>query len=94
MKQVGDRLISYTDEQAVGAYPNGSRVVKTASEPSDDHGNGACATVIGSMSVNGLRPEDLPEAARNASYIYFVEWDDTPGFPVAVIDFKVLRRDQ
>lgn len=36
-----------------GAWPNGSRVVKEISDPTDLHPNGSVGTVLGSLAVEG-----------------------------------------
>lgn len=60
--------------QAEGAWPNGSRVIKTRDEPEDAHAPGAGATILSSI---GPDPE-------TGIYGYFVEWDDMPGIPCLI----------
>jgi hypothetical protein len=76
-------FISHTG-QAEGALPNGTRVRKINSKPDDTHRDGALATILGSLAV--------PESSHIG---YFVEWDDLPGVPVAIADFRVeeVRRE-
>ncbi len=67
----------FTRDEAEGAYRNGTRVIKTASEPGDGHPVGATATVLGSISHPPL------------GIMYFVEWDRTPKFAIAVLATKI-----
>lgn len=70
----------FTREQAEGALPNGTRVVKIKAEEGDGHAVGERATVIGSVS----HPEIM-----NGIIAYFVSWDDMPNVPVGVVDWKI-----
>ena len=71
----------FTSQQVEGALPNGTRVRKCAHEDGDAHKLGALATVIGSTG---------PIIFRGRNTIgYFVEWDDMPGIPVGVVDYKI-----
>lgn len=68
-------------EEAPGAWKNGTRVAKVKDDPGDTHTLGAPATILGSvgpMTVEGRKV-----------YGYFVEWDDCPGIPVFVADYKI-----
>lgn len=69
----------HSREQAPGAMPNGTRVIKVAGEPSDTHPIGARATVLGSVSTP-------------ANLAYFVEWDASPRHAVLVIAWKIQSR--
>ena len=66
-----------TRAQAKGAIPNKTIVEKTNSMPGDTHKDGAQAKVVGSMGP--AYHSSLP-----SPYIYFVEWTDVPGVPVAI----------
>jgi hypothetical protein len=70
------KIVQYTRDQAAGCLPNGSRVVKCATEPCDTHSFGSTAVVIGSVVRNGFT-------------VYFVEWDDEPGVPYLISDWKI-----
>jgi hypothetical protein len=74
----------HTREQAPGAIANGTRVIKTKTEPGDGHPVGAQATVLGSIRS----PPDLQHVAP---YFYFVEWDADPKIVVGVISTKVAE---
>ena len=63
-------------DQAAGALPNGSAIVKTGSEPGDAHQDGASGRVLASMAGGPL-------------LVYCVEWDDTPSTPVWVAAHRV-----
>jgi len=67
--------ILYVTNQAVGAFPNGSRVRKVTSDPGDTHKIGDQARVIGSV---GPAPE------FGGEYGYYVNWDDMPDVPVFI----------
>jgi hypothetical protein len=68
---------AYTDDEAPGAYRNGTRIVKDVSEAGDATLTGATGKVLGSVS------------ARGSGIAYFVEWDDRPGVAVLVVAVKI-----
>lgn len=72
----------FTRAQVLGAYPNGTRVVKVAQDPGGDlNPLGATGTILGSMR-HPERPDQLA---------YFIEWDSHPRLAVVVIDWKLAR---
>jgi hypothetical protein len=79
----GPRLVGYIDEQAAGAWPNGTRVMKTGSDETDKHGDGARATVVGSFATGEVI----------VAFCYFVEWDDMPGLPMGIRCDRLIRID-
>jgi hypothetical protein len=81
MKQPRFFAVAFTTNQAPGAYPNGTRVVKLASDDGDSHKDGDLGTVIGSL------------LAPKLGICYFIEWDDSPGLPVLAVAAKVKRVD-
>lgn len=76
--------VGYTDDQAHGAIPNGTRVRKMAGDAGDRHAIGDHATIIGSIAIP-------PEARTRTddAYFYFVTWDDMPNTPVGVVGWKL-----
>ena len=70
---------AFTKDQAPGAFPNGSRIVKHAVEEGDGTLLGHRGTVLGSM----LEPEVSP------FIFYFVEWDTRPRAAVCVVSWKI-----
>lgn len=70
---------AFTRNEVLGAWRNGSRVVKQNSEEGDARPDGTLGTVIGSFMNPG----------QVGRMIYFVEWDDAPKVAVATIDFKI-----
>lgn len=60
-----------------GAWPPGTRVVKTRFEANDSQPVGTLGTVLGSIGHPDLGPG------------YFVEWDTLPGCAVLVMGTKV-----
>ena len=69
----------YTTDQAEGAIPNGTRIVKVNSEAEDAHVDGAPGVVIGSMA----------EPEHPGRFGYFIEWDDMPGLPVGIVGHRI-----
>lgn len=69
-------LGGFTREQAIGALPNGTHVVKTRSEEGDHHPDGSRGMVLGSLVTMG-------------ELIYFVEWQASPHVAVAVMAWKL-----
>jgi len=72
----------FTREQAAGAWENGTTVEKIRKDPTDDHAIGERAIILGSIR-NPAEP--------GLGIMYFVEWDRTPGYAVACIDWKLDR---
>lgn len=67
----------FDSSEAPGALPNGARVQKINSEPGDTHGDGAWATVRGSIGP------------ALGTFGYYVEWDDHPGIPVFIAGLRL-----
>ena len=88
IKWEGKRGVVWTENQAEGALPNGSRVEKVNSERADGHRDGALGTVIGSIAV----PETPGLTDR---YVYFVAWDEDPaaGIPVGIRAGRVRAKE-
>ena len=79
-----------------GRWPRGTRVRKINSEPGDTHQDGALATIVGAWGplTPGERAELVIELAKrglnqDSECMYWVEWDDMPGIPVAITDFRI-----
>lgn len=73
----------FTREQARGAIPTGTAIVKCWSEPGDAHEIGERGVVLGSI---GPAPAEL---AHLSTYFYFVEWAGRPRVAVGCIDRKI-----
>lgn len=86
MKSIGN--MKYICEEAVGAYPNDTRVAKAVHEEGDEHNVGDLGTVAGSIG-----PHTVPEYP-NVKYFYFVFWDSHPDIPVGVMDYKIRKVEQ
>jgi hypothetical protein len=71
--------IAFTTNQAPGALPNGTEIIKIKSEPRDANPVGTRGKVLGSMSH--------PDVGLG----YFVEWTHMRGVPVFVVDWKIGR---
>lgn len=76
----------YFPGEADGAYPIGSRVVKVRNESDLETPIGMGGEVVASHYVGDVPP---PAGTRPATYFYFVIWDDKPGLPIGVIDWKI-----
>lgn len=72
---------AFTRDQAPGALPNGTRIMKANSEDGDGHQDGARGTVLGSIS----HPD-----VHGGAVMYFIEWDARPKVAVGTIGFKVV----
>lgn len=73
--------------QEPGAILNGSRVVKTGSEPGDRTPDRTPGTVLGSMGG----PGPIVIEGRSVTYGYLIRWDNCPGEAVFTTDIKVAR---
>lgn len=83
VKRVGDHNALYCTDQASGAIPNGTRIVKRNSKYGDANRDGDGGTVIGSIF-------DAEIAARfNEQFGYFVEWDRTPVVPAFIVGSRI-----
>jgi hypothetical protein len=78
----------FTRHEAVGAMPNGTRVVKVRGESGDATALGTCGTVLGSLDAEFLG-ERVPDGWETITYAYFVEWADRPNVAVGVMDWKI-----
>jgi len=76
-----------------GEWHKGTRVEKTNSEPGDTHRDGAMGTIVGALgpAQPALRAAILAggKVKRDVVFIYWVEWDDLPGMPVAIVDYRI-----
>ncbi len=82
--------------QDKGRWPKGTRVKKGHSKPGDTHQDGALGTIVGAWgpATASQRAETIIDLAKNGingdiEYIYWVEWDDMPGIPVAITDNRI-----
>jgi len=91
----GNMVLVGKDE---GRWPKGTRVKKTRSEPDDTHQDGASGTIVGALGLGEGGPvvnaELIVKLAgqgikEGGEYMYWVEWDDIPGIPVAIMDFRI-----
>jgi hypothetical protein len=78
---------AFSRDEAEGAIPNGAVVRKRNSEKGDTRPNGDRGRVLGSIDMQALGMMDAERAGHR--FMYFVEWDATPGCAVAVVDVKV-----
>ncbi len=89
MKLKTIKNVAYTDEQAIGAIPNGTIIKKTMYEPGDFKAVGALGIVTGSLPNP---PENQVEGKPFVKYLYFIKWN---GFdkPIAILDYKIKTLD-
>jgi hypothetical protein len=83
--------IAYFDDQAPGAWANGTRIIKVkkvdAQEVTDI---GTRGTVLGSMGLPAdAIVEQLDRGLEGVQFGYFIEWDDKPNLPTFCIDAKL-----
>lgn len=79
-----------------GRWPKGTRVRKINTKPGDTHQDGDQGTTVGALgpTTGSQRTELIIELAKkdidgDIEYVYWVEWDDTPGIPVAITDNRI-----
>jgi hypothetical protein len=84
-----------------GEWPNGTRVRKINSEPDDTHQDGAECTIVGALGPipDNQRAGMILEMAKmglegEVLFIYWVIWDDIPGIPVAISDFRLEKIEE
>lgn len=83
-RKKGPLLIQYTDDQAEGAIPNGTRVYKTNSTDGDATQDGQMGTVVGSIADRNHPNPDIADKIG-----YFVCWDHTPDIPCGVVNTRI-----
>lgn len=83
--------IVYADDQADGAWHNGTRIVKTRKIDAEEvTAVGAKGTILGSMDIPAdAIAEQLGRGLEGVKYGYFVLWDDKPNMPTFCIDQKL-----
>lgn len=79
-----------------GRWPKGTKIRKINTLPGDSHQDGAEGTIVGALgpATAAQRAEMIIEAAKKGingdiEFIYWVEWDDRPGIPVAITDNRI-----
>jgi len=72
----------FTRAEHLGAYRNGTRVVKVAKDTDDRRDIGATGRVLGSLGHPQI------------GVAYFVEWDDMPRHAVAVVAWKIASMEK
>ena len=87
--------------QDKGRWPKGTRVRKVESEPGDAHKDGAPGTIVGALGplTTSQRAELIIKLAKqgineDTEYFYWVEWDDIPGIPVGIADYRIEPIEQ
>lgn len=85
--------VVYVDDEAPGAMPNGTRIVKLRIyDAVEAHPIGTPGTVLGSIPLPEEVTKELADrGVPDARFSYFVEWDPLPGYPVAVVGPKIGR---
>jgi len=80
-----------------GEWHKGTRVEKTNSEPGDTHQDGSEGVIVGALGP--IPPETRAEihidlaregkSSEDVVFFYWVVWDDMPGLPVAIADYRI-----
>lgn len=84
----------FTTQEATGAIPNGTRIVKALDEPGDQHKAGDEGIVLGSISTD-FGDGDVPETKLGpVPYLYFVCFDDRPGIALGIISPKIKEANE
>ncbi len=93
-------MVIYVGEDA-GRWPRGTRVKKVSSKPGDSHQDGALGTIVGAWgpATASQRAEIIIKLAKQGingdiEYVYWVEWDDIPGIPIAITDNRIEPVDE
>lgn len=83
--------------QDEGRLPKGTRVRKINSAPEDTHQDGALGVIVGAWGPLSAseRAELIIALAKKGinddiECMYWVEWDDIPGIPVAIADYRIV----
>lgn len=71
-------------------YPKGTRIEKCNTKPGEDgHPDGVQGAVVAVMY--NLTDNPLQHEGHTCHGVYMIEWDDLPGIPVAVVDYRVKK---
>lgn len=84
---------TFTRDEAEGAIPNGTTIVKVNSEDTDGHPDGSRGVILGSLDARDLPTDGIAPHLLPVTYVYFVEWKATPWIAVAILDTKVKPAD-
>ena len=78
----------FTRNTVLGAWPNGTKVVKVRGERGDATPNGAVGRILGSLpGPIHRRGQRVP----GFTCLYFIEWDTDPKKAVGVASWKLER---
>lgn len=80
---------AFTREQAEGAIPNGTRIVKAKCDEGDANPIGTPGKVLGSIANTGV-----VEDYEHVKFLYFIEWENNRLVAVGLVDYKIARADQ
>lgn len=78
--------------QDKGRWPKGTRVKKINSRPGDCHPDGAPGTIVGALgplSASERAELIMVGMAEEVECLYWVEWDDLPGMPTGIADYRI-----
>lgn len=82
--------------QDKGRWPRGTGVKKVSSKPGDTHEDGALGTIVGAWGplTASQRAELIIQLAEKGTpedieCMYWVQWDDIPGIPVVIADYRI-----
>jgi hypothetical protein len=79
--------------EADGALPNGTAIVKTNSEDGDGTPDGTRGVVLGSLpaSEQAFAEANVPLDMRHPPYFYFVEFADLPKVSIGIMGAKIRK---
>ena len=92
----GTRIMGIYIGKDKGRWAKGTRIRKVGTKPGDSHQDGALGTIVGALGPTTASQRaaaiihlDKYGVNGDVEYIYWVEWDDTPGIPVAITDNRI-----
>lgn len=78
---------AFTRQQAEGAIPNGTTIVKVNSAEGDRRSDGALGVVLGSIDGSLIDPDVVKHVG--ARVMYFVEWRGFPRHAVSIVETRI-----
>lgn len=82
-----DKLLTYVGQEALGAIPNSSRIIKRNGQKGDRTPDGSSGTILGSIGSPDKSGMFIDPFL--ILHIYIVRWDRDPDAMGVIIDSKI-----
>lgn len=94
-----DLVGEFVADEAPGALPNGTKIVKTMSDPEDITPTGMTGIVLGSITIPAQVHEALIAKGKTVpeprpDFFYFVVWDDKKNMAIGCLSHKLRLAEE